>query len=151
VTRTSFLGDSWFRNLEQACSVWMREQDGGPAPRRQPFTSEVVVLMVSGELDPVTPAGWAEPLATRYRNSRWVSIAEHSHMFADFSCMDALVSQFLDRETPPSWTPRAPGAALAVHARRTSRSRNLCQRSRSDDTCSGVSASSPVGPMDRSR
>jgi pimeloyl-ACP methyl ester carboxylesterase len=96
----TFLGDYWFRNLEQACSLWMREHDGGPAPRRQPFSSDVTVLMVSGELDPVTPAGWAEPLATRYRNSRWVSIAEHSHMFADFSCMDALISQFLDRESP---------------------------------------------------
>jgi pimeloyl-ACP methyl ester carboxylesterase len=96
----AFLGDYWYRNLEQACSVWMREHDGGPAPRPEAFRSQAPVLMVSGDLDPVTPPYWAEPLAQRYRNSRWLSLPQHAHMFADFACMDELLSQFLQREEP---------------------------------------------------
>jgi pimeloyl-ACP methyl ester carboxylesterase len=57
-TRDTLLGDAFARSLLSVCSFWPR----GPVPAdfHQPVASHVPVLLLSGELDPVTPPSRAE-------------------------------------------------------------------------------------------
>ena len=73
-TAETFLG-SWPLNMmKMICSVWPR----GTVPERyhEPVRSDVPVLLVSGEVDPVTPPGWAREAAQGIRaGSTVVSVA----------------------------------------------------------------------------
>ncbi|HEX8191693.1 MAG TPA: alpha/beta fold hydrolase [Allosphingosinicella sp.] len=57
-TAGSFIGDGRVRGQIAACSVWPRGEV--PADYYRPFRSNVPVLLVSGDLDPVTPPSWGE-------------------------------------------------------------------------------------------
>jgi pimeloyl-ACP methyl ester carboxylesterase len=66
-TAGSFIGDSRVRGQIAACSVWPR--GGVPANYYRPFRSDVPVLLVSGQLDPVTPPSWGEVARGTFPNS----------------------------------------------------------------------------------
>lgn len=57
-TAGTFLGDQRVRWQSAACGVWPRGHM--PAGYFDPFVSDVPVLLISGDLDPVTPPSWAE-------------------------------------------------------------------------------------------
>lgn len=62
-TTGSFIGDQRVRNQMAACSVWPK----GDVPQDyyRPLRSRVPAILVSGDLDPVTPPSWGE-IALRY-------------------------------------------------------------------------------------
>lgn len=55
-TAGSFIGDQRVRSQMAACSVWPRGHV--PEDYYRPLRSDVPVLLVSGNLDPVTPPSW---------------------------------------------------------------------------------------------
>jgi pimeloyl-ACP methyl ester carboxylesterase len=66
-TAGSFIGDTRVRGQIAACSVWPRGEV--PADYYRPFRSDVPVLLVSGQLDPVTPPAWGELARSTFPNS----------------------------------------------------------------------------------
>ncbi len=66
-TAGSFIGSHRVRGQMAACAEWPKAQV--PEDYFQPFTSQVPVVLVSGNLDPVTPPQWAEEARKSLPNS----------------------------------------------------------------------------------
>jgi pimeloyl-ACP methyl ester carboxylesterase len=94
-TRGTFYGGSRVHLLIKLCQQWPRGDM--PAKYREPIKSEVPVLMLSGELDPVTPPQIAAPLLKWLPNGRQVILRNATH--APYECQDKLVREFIDRGT----------------------------------------------------
>lgn len=62
-TAGSFIGDQRVRSQMAACSVWPKGDV--PSGYYRPLRTQVPAILVSGNLDPVTPPSWGE-LALRY-------------------------------------------------------------------------------------
>ncbi len=98
--RGTFLGDGWLERLRAECAEW-------PAAKLPVdyFTStpiEVPSLLLSGQLDPVTPPSWAEAVARSLPHSRQVSVAGASHGVSAIGCMPERIAEFLDSLDPQS-------------------------------------------------
>lgn len=90
----TFLGDARVRAQVNACRDWPLGPSAILADAR-PVTSRVPVLLFSGELDPNTPAHWAEQAARILPNSRHVILPHVAHNFSSVvECGAALMSEF---------------------------------------------------------
>jgi pimeloyl-ACP methyl ester carboxylesterase len=94
----TFLGDFRIRKQQAACAVW-------PAPTvdrkfLEPVASNLPVLLISGERDPVTPPGNAERAARTLNNSVRVVIPDAGHGFGGiegaYECVDGLITQLVE-------------------------------------------------------
>jgi pimeloyl-ACP methyl ester carboxylesterase len=79
----------------RACSMWPR----GKLPERfhEPVASDVPVLIISGNVDPVTPTEFGDEVAKHLPNSRHIVIAQHAHApigLSNFDCVDNLIAEF---------------------------------------------------------
>ncbi|MES2057426.1 MAG: alpha/beta fold hydrolase [Pseudomonadota bacterium] len=65
-TKGSFIGDQRVRSQMAACAVWPRP----PVPKDYyaPVKSNVPVLIISGEVDPVTPPAWGDLMLRSFPN-----------------------------------------------------------------------------------
>jgi pimeloyl-ACP methyl ester carboxylesterase len=89
----SFYGDMRVRTLQQACAQW--PQAKVPASFLNPVKSNVPVLLISGEIDPVTPPWLAESAARSLSNSRHVVIHNATHTF--YECTENLAADFIEK------------------------------------------------------
>jgi pimeloyl-ACP methyl ester carboxylesterase len=81
----------------RACSLWPRGEI--PPGYREPVSSNVPVLIFSGNLDPVTPPQRGEEVAKYLPNSRHVIVPEAGHGMeglSDPGCVDRLIIEFMD-------------------------------------------------------
>jgi pimeloyl-ACP methyl ester carboxylesterase len=65
----------------------------------EPVKSKVPVLIISGNLDPVTPPEWAEQVAAHLPNSRHIVLAHGAHLpdgLSHIENLDKLMMDFLD-------------------------------------------------------
>jgi pimeloyl-ACP methyl ester carboxylesterase len=82
----------------RACSLWPRGKI--PADYREPVSSNLPVLIFSGNLDPVTPPQRGEEVAKYLPNSRHVLIPEAGHGMDglnDAGCVDRIIIDFMDK------------------------------------------------------
>jgi pimeloyl-ACP methyl ester carboxylesterase len=79
------------------CGVWPR----GPVPEgfHEPVSGDVPVLLLSGELDPVTPPEYAEQVAVHFPNSRHLVAPGQGHIATTRGCMGKIVSEFVIQGT----------------------------------------------------
>ncbi len=89
----SFYGDMRVRRIQQACAEWPRAKV--PASFLNPVKSSVPVLLISGEIDPVTPPWLAEAAARYLPNSRHVVIRNATH--TSYECTENLAADFIDK------------------------------------------------------
>ena len=90
-TAGSFIGDYRVRGQMAACSVWPKAQ---LAPDYDtPYRSDVPVLLISGNLDPVTPPQWGAEAARYFPNSLHI-VVPGAHV-SDSACLDSIMKQFL--------------------------------------------------------
>jgi len=85
----------------RACGMWPRGEV--PPGFDQPVLSNAPVLIVSGNLDPVTPPQRGEEVAKYLPNSRHVIIREAGHGLdglSDQGCVDRIIIDFLDKADP---------------------------------------------------
>ncbi len=64
------------------------------------MTSNIPVLILSGNLDPITPPQRGEEVASHLPNSKHVIIAHGAHMpegLTNFECLDRLMQEFLSK------------------------------------------------------
>jgi pimeloyl-ACP methyl ester carboxylesterase len=82
----------------RACGMWPRGKI--PSDFLEPVSSNVPVLIFSGNMDPVTPPKYGEEVAKHLRNSRHIIIAEAGHSvdaLKDPGCVDRIAIEFLDK------------------------------------------------------
>lgn len=82
----------------RACGLWPRGKI--PPEYLEPTSSDVPVLIFSGNLDPVTPPQRGEEIAQHLPNSRHVIIAEAGHGIeglSEGSCLDRIIIDFMDK------------------------------------------------------
>jgi pimeloyl-ACP methyl ester carboxylesterase len=91
-TRGTFLGPGRIFEAQKHCASWPRgtlPADHGAAVR-----SDVPVLLISGGIDPATPARYAAEVARTLSRSRHVVIPNGSHMDGGV-CVDGIASAFI--------------------------------------------------------
>ena len=76
------------------CSVWPHGQ--APKGFHRPFESDLPVLLLSGELDPVTPPRYGERVAAHLANGRHLVLEGQGHNVAPVGCMPKLLGQFIE-------------------------------------------------------
>ena len=87
------LGDIMEKSINIQCSVWPR----GPVPQNfhEPVSGDVPVLLLSGELDPVTPPEYADQVAVHFTSSRHLIAPGQGHIATTRGCMGTIVSEFV--------------------------------------------------------
>ena len=93
-TAGTFLGDDRVRSQAAACEAWPR---GTPEPgHREPVRSNVPVLVISGERDPVTPPEFGERIVRHLANALHVVIPAGGH-YGNGPCPIQIEEDFLRR------------------------------------------------------
>ena len=88
------LGDYRIEQQRAACVFWPRGKV--PAGYRQSVSSTVPVLLISGNLDPVTPPESAEQAGRHFPNRLTVVAAGGSHSFSGMmGCVDRIMTEFV--------------------------------------------------------
>lgn len=89
-----------YRVVQQtrACSMW--PQGKIPDNYQQPVSSDIPVLIFSGNVDPVTPPERGEEVASHLPNSKHVVISHGAHGIdglTNVECLDKLMLEFLSK------------------------------------------------------
>ena len=79
----------------KACAMWPRAPVS--AAYYEPVMSDVPALVLSGELDPVTPPGWGESVAKHLRNGQHITMPATGHGVIGTPCGSRLIRDFIDR------------------------------------------------------
>jgi pimeloyl-ACP methyl ester carboxylesterase len=91
----TFLGPGLAREMLKVCEIWPR---GILPPRyREPLRSDLPALLLSGELDPVTPPSWAEETLAGLSRGRHIAVAGVGHGATMQGCVPDLVDRFVTR------------------------------------------------------
>jgi pimeloyl-ACP methyl ester carboxylesterase len=99
----TWAGEELARHVLQGCTLWPRGQV--PPDYLTPVSSEVPVLLFSGELDPVTPPSWGEEARRHLPHSLHVTVPGVGHNTMGMGCVRALVADFLARGSVEGLTP----------------------------------------------
>lgn len=96
--KATMFGAYRLQRQKQACAEWPVADV--PADHLRPLKSNAHVLILSGELDPVTPPAWADGIAKILPNAKHIVIPGSGHIFDGMSgidtCLDPLIVGFLD-------------------------------------------------------
>jgi pimeloyl-ACP methyl ester carboxylesterase len=90
-SEATFLGPSLAINLKRSCEGWPRGQL--PDDFHDPVSFEGPVLLLSGELDPVTPPSWADEAAAYLPNSLHVVLPAAGHFIGPAECVQGIMAQ----------------------------------------------------------
>jgi len=90
------LTKSYLSNIENelrhACTIWLHEEVNPSF--KQPVISDIPVLLLSGELDPVTPPSNADHAAKKLSKSLHIVVPGHGHGVLQRGCLPKLAAQF---------------------------------------------------------
>jgi len=90
----TFMGDHLIAGYRDVCRAW--DVAELPASFWEPVESDLPVLIISGERDPVTPPEWGDAVAEHLPNSLHIVVPGGGHGPGN-DCTDALEAEFLDR------------------------------------------------------
>lgn len=93
-TAGTYLGDYRIRQQKAVCEIWPRGKVA--ADVHAPVRSDVPVLLISGDRDPVTPPEFGDSASRHMTNRLHVVVPRGSHGDGG-ECIDNLVRDFLDR------------------------------------------------------
>lgn len=79
----------------KACEFWPKGTV--PASYYEPVRSEVPALVLSGELDPVTPPSWGETVREHLPNARHITAPATGHGVVGTGCGLRMVAAFIDQ------------------------------------------------------
>lgn len=88
------MGDDLVRLFFTPCKVWPK--GARPAAFTQPLVSSVPALLMSGELDPVTPPAYGEAVLKGLGKGRHFVLRGQGHNVIAQGCMPKLVGQFIE-------------------------------------------------------
>lgn len=89
----TLMGDLMIKAVHIQCGIWPR----GPVPDdfHDPVSSDVPVLLLSGELDPVTPPEYGKRVADHFPNGLHLVAPGQGHIVTTRGCMGKIVSEFI--------------------------------------------------------
>ncbi len=87
------MGDLMLKSSRIQCAIW--PTDPVPANFHDPVRSDIPVLLLSGELDPVTPPRYAEQLLSWFSNATHLVAPGQGHSVTGRGCLGRLVSEFI--------------------------------------------------------
>lgn len=90
----SLLGNALVDTLVAQCAVWPKGER--PADFHRPLATPVPALLISGELDPVTPPSYADSAVKTLPNGRALTLRGQGHNVIGAGCMPKLFAQFVD-------------------------------------------------------
>ena len=90
--RDRLFGTRLLENFSEMCGAWPAGQV--PDGYTDPVSSEVPVLLLSGNLDPITPPSWAEEVAETLPNSRHIVVPGSAHNVFSQGCLPDLIDEF---------------------------------------------------------
>jgi len=82
------------RGQLKACAIWPRGNVDDSY--FEPVTSDVPALVLSGDLDPVTPPGWGDAVATHLKRARHITLPATGHGVLATSCGQELIRRFIE-------------------------------------------------------
>lgn len=90
----TYMGAGQVAALEAICSVWPK----GPmdADLREPLTTDVPTLLLSGEEDPITPPAYGDRVRTGLPNSLHLVASGQGHGVAPRGCFPRLIGNFVE-------------------------------------------------------
>ena len=91
----NFLRGEIFDVFRKGCDVWPKGEL--PADYYEPIKSDRPVLVLSGELDPVTPPRWGEEVSRHLSASRHIIVPGVGHGTLSYECLSRLVEEFIDK------------------------------------------------------
>lgn len=91
--RLSLMDDSMIQATRIQCGVW--PQGAVPPDFHEPVVSDKPVLLLSGELDPVTPPEYADAVQAHLSNSLHLVARGQGHSVTGRGCIGQLVSEFI--------------------------------------------------------
>jgi pimeloyl-ACP methyl ester carboxylesterase len=93
-TEGTLFGDRAVRVLREACGLWPR----GSLPEGyvDPVISDAPVVVLSGDLDPVTPPRWGESVVEHLRRGRHIVVPGAAHGTLANRCIPKLLARFLE-------------------------------------------------------
>src|SRR5690606_19923307 len=91
---SSLLGNVLVEGLVAQCQAWPKGER--PDDFHRPLASDVPALLLSGELDPVTPPAYAAQVAEHLPNARALVLRGQGHNVIGAGCMPRLFAEFLD-------------------------------------------------------
>jgi len=90
---TSLMGDSMLKASRIQCGIWPRGDI--PFDFHAPVVSDKPVLLLSGELDPVTPPEYADRVKAHFSNSLHLVAPGQGHSVSGRGCMGQLITEFI--------------------------------------------------------
>jgi pimeloyl-ACP methyl ester carboxylesterase len=93
-TTGTVFADHLLRARIRACEFWPKAKV--EASYYEPVTSEIPVLVMSGELDPVTPPSWGESVLPRFPHSKHIVVPGTGHGTISTGCGMRIVQSFLN-------------------------------------------------------
>jgi pimeloyl-ACP methyl ester carboxylesterase len=105
--QASYIGVLQLDAIAAMCSVW----PAGPVDDdfRAPLATDTPVLLLSGEVDPITPPGYAELAMVDLEQAQHLTAKRQGHGQAAVGCTPRLIGQFVDS---PGRLPDADTACL---------------------------------------
>ena len=83
---------------QQACTFWPRGTVDDTF--YEPVSSAIPTLVLSGEVDPVTPPSWGEQVVATLSNSKHVIIGGTGHTAGGTGCGQRLMREFIEEGSP---------------------------------------------------
>ena len=122
--------------ITDACSVWPAADL--PADYFEPVRSDIPTLLLSGDLDPVTPPRWGEEVLGGLGDARHVVAPGAGHGVIANGCADDVIAEFIE-----AGSPCGPSTVCSARTRAASPSTGST-RLPTRSVCSGSSASCPT-------
>jgi pimeloyl-ACP methyl ester carboxylesterase len=100
MAENTFLGDYRLRQQREACALWPRAET--ERDYSQPVKSDVPVLILTGQWDPVTPPSNAERISKTLSNSLNVVVPSGGHGLdglEGMDCIDNMIVKFVESGT----------------------------------------------------
>ena len=89
----NFVGTSPLDMMSRVCDFWPR--GALPENYHDPVATDHPTLVLSGDLDPVTPPYWGEKVSTHLKNSRHIVVPGVGHG-TNYGCVPKLMAEFID-------------------------------------------------------
>lgn len=94
VSKDTFTEDSYFLFWQTACQGWDYLEP--PADVRAPLVSDLPILLLSGDLDPVTPPSNGEYWLKTLTAARHIVVPGTGHITSMAGCMPSLIGDFVE-------------------------------------------------------